>query len=92
MPKSVGSVAIVSWPCDAVVERSYEFLDGELPADACTLIRDHLAGCTSCRNAVQADRAFLSCLERRIRIEPAPAELRERIAESLDDEPGLRER
>ena len=86
MPKSLGSVAVVAWPCDAIVERSYEFLDGELPPDTSTLIRDHLANCSSCRRAVQMDQAFLSFLERRIRIEPAPPELRERIAESLDDE------
>ena len=92
MPNKVGSVAIVSWPCDAVVERSYEFLDGELPADAATLIQDHLAGCTSCRRAVQLDKAFLSFLERRVRIEPAPPDLRERIADALDDDPAGSER
>ena len=78
-----GSLAVAAWPCDAIAERSYEYLDGELSADAEAVIREHLAACHRCRCAVQHDRAFLSCLERRARPEPAPPELRERIADAL---------
>jgi mycothiol system anti-sigma-R factor len=82
----VGSVAVAAWPCDAILERSYEFLDGELSPDADALIREHLAQCRSCRLVVQRDSAFLAFLERRALIEPAPPELRERITDAIEQE------
>jgi mycothiol system anti-sigma-R factor len=85
MNKSPGSLAVAAWPCDAIVERSYEYLDGELSADAEGMIREHLAACDRCRRVVKRDQAFLSCLERAALIEPAPPELRERVCEALDD-------
>jgi mycothiol system anti-sigma-R factor len=84
MTKMVGTAVVAAWPCDAILERSYEFLDGELSADAEALIRDHLGQCPACRSIVQRDRAFLACLERRALIEPAPPELRERITDAIE--------
>jgi len=90
MTKSLGTVAVAAWPCDAIIERSYEYLDGELSADADSLIREHLAVCPACRGAVQRDQAFLAFLEQRARIEPARPELRERIADAIADGDGPR--
>jgi mycothiol system anti-sigma-R factor len=90
MTKMVGSAAVAAWPCDAILERSYEYLDGELSADAGVLIREHLGQCPACRAVVQHDRAFLACLERRALIEPAPPELRERIADAIEHEDASR--
>jgi mycothiol system anti-sigma-R factor len=85
MDNPLGSLAVATWPCDAIAERSYEYLDGELSADAEAVIREHLAACERCGRAVRRDQAFLSCLERRALIEPAPPELRERVCDELDD-------
>jgi len=83
MNNPMGSLAVAAWPCDAIVERSYEFLDGELSPDAEAVIREHLTACERCRRAVQHDRALLACLERCARLEPAPPELRERVTDAL---------
>jgi mycothiol system anti-sigma-R factor len=74
-------------PCDAVVERIYEFLDGELTSDVDAQIRDHLAKCTSCYPRFRHEEVFLRFLERRAQIEKAPPSLRRRIFKALlDDE------
>ena len=83
MTNPTGPLAVAAWPCDAIVERSYEFLDGELSADAEAVIREHLTACERCRRTVQHDRALLACLERCAHLEPAPPELRERVADAL---------
>jgi mycothiol system anti-sigma-R factor len=86
MIKPMGSVAVAAWPCEAVVEHAYEYLDGELPADADALIREHLALCPPCAAAMAREHAFLTFLERRLRIEPAPRALRARVVAELAHE------
>jgi mycothiol system anti-sigma-R factor len=74
-------------PCDAVIERIYEFLDGELTSDVDARIRDHLARCGTCYPHFRHEEVFLRFLERRVQIEKAPPSLRRRIFKKLlDDE------
>jgi mycothiol system anti-sigma-R factor len=74
-------------PCDAVIERIYEFLDGELTSDVDVQIRDHLGHCRTCYPHFRHEEVFLRFLERHAQIEKAPPSLRRRIFKSLlDDE------
>jgi mycothiol system anti-sigma-R factor len=74
-------------PCDDVIERMYEFLDGELTSDVDAKIRDHLSWCTKCYPHFRHEEVFLRFLERRAQIEKAPPSLRRRIMKQLlDDE------
>jgi anti-sigma factor (TIGR02949 family) len=77
-----------SWPCDEVVERMYEFLDGELTPDVNEKIREHLAACQRCCPEFEHERVFLRFLERRAQIEKAPPSLRRRIVQALLTEGG----
>jgi mycothiol system anti-sigma-R factor len=74
-------------PCDAVLERIYEFLDGELTSEVDAKIRDHLGKCSYCYPHFRHEEVFLRFLERRAQIEKAPPSLRRRIFKALlDDE------
>ena len=70
-------------PCDAVIERLYEFLDGELTSDVDAQIRDHLGKCRKCYPHFRHEEVFLRFLERRAQIEKAPPSLRRRIFQKL---------
>lgn len=74
-------------PCDEVIERIYEFLDGELTSDVDAKIRAHLGECGDCYPHFRHEEVFLRFLERRAQIEQAPPSLRRRIFKDLlDDE------
>jgi len=70
-------------PCDAVIERIYEFLDGELTTDVDAKIRDHLGKCRTCYPHFRHEEVYLRFLERRAQIEKAPPSLRRRIFKQL---------
>ncbi|HEX5437689.1 MAG TPA: mycothiol system anti-sigma-R factor [Gemmatimonadaceae bacterium] len=72
--------------CSEVVERIYEFLDGELTAEVEAQIRSHLAVCKRCYPEFEHERVFLRFLEKRALIEKAPPSLRKRIFQTLMDE------
>lgn len=69
--------------CDEVLERIYEFLDGELTPEVDARIRAHLAACSRCVPHFEHERVFLRFLERHAQIEQAPPSLRRRIFLSL---------
>ncbi|HKG95543.1 MAG TPA: zf-HC2 domain-containing protein [Gemmatimonadaceae bacterium] len=71
--------ALAVSPCDAIAERIYEFLDGELSAEEDAEVRRHLTACASCARAATRDGAFLRVLEQRVAIDRAPPALRERL-------------
>jgi mycothiol system anti-sigma-R factor len=74
-------------PCEEVLERVYEFLDGELTPEVDAKIREHLASCTRCYPQFRHEEVFLRFIERRAQIEKAPPSLRRRIFKQLlDDE------
>ena len=75
--------ALAVSPCDAIAERIFELLDGEMNAAEEAEVRQHLAACATCAHAVHRDAAFLRFLERRARIQPAPPAFRDRIAQLL---------
>jgi mycothiol system anti-sigma-R factor len=76
--------------CSEVLERIYEFLDGELTPEVEQQIRSHLAGCKRCYPEFEHERVFLRFLEKRALIEKAPPSLRRRIFRALVDEEAAR--
>ena len=69
--------------CAGVCERVYEFLDEELSPSERERIAGHLSACPPCARHFAFERAFLAVLHRRVTIDQAPAELRERIRTAL---------
>ncbi len=63
--------------CSEVIDRLWEYLDGELAAKEAAAVDRHLAGCPFCRPHHRCDGAFLALLSRSLtRPCAAPAELR----------------
>jgi mycothiol system anti-sigma-R factor len=69
--------------CATVCERVYEFLDEELSPAERERIAGHLSSCPPCAGHFAFERAFLAVLHRRVTIDQAPAELRDRIRATL---------
>ena len=76
--------------CAAVRARVYEFLDGELAAGDRHRIDAHLSACPPCAGHFAFERSFLAVLERRVPLDQAPPELRERIRAALAFREGVR--
>ena len=72
-------------PCVEVRRLVFEFLDDELAPPQATLIVGHLSVCGPCEGYFSFERTFLAVLRRRVPIEQAPAELRDRIRTALAD-------
>ena len=72
-------------PCVEVRRVVFEFLDGELPPPQVQRIEAHLILCTPCAGFFAFERTFLAVLRRRVPIDQAPVELRERIRAALAD-------
>jgi mycothiol system anti-sigma-R factor len=77
---------VPSMSCADVLNRIYEFLDGELTAEVEDRIREHLAICRSCYPHFRHEEVFLRFIERRVQIEKAPPALRRRIMAMLVNE------
>lgn len=76
--------------CTEVLERIYEYLDGELTPDVEAHIREHLAMCRKCYPHFRHEEVFLRFLERRELLVKAPPPLRRRIMQMLVDEEASR--
>jgi mycothiol system anti-sigma-R factor len=63
----------------------FEFLDDELGQPQVAVITEHLTLCPPCAGYFAFERTFLAVLHRRIPVDQAPAELRDRIRAALDD-------
>ena len=70
--------------CGEVLEKVYQYLDGELDTRQLAEIRRHLEECRPCLDEYELDVA-LKALVRRSCSERAPAQLRERILVSLTE-------
>lgn len=88
LPPSTGDLS--SMPCNEVLERIYEFLDGELTPEVEQRIRQHLAVCRKCYPHFRHEEVFLRFLERRAMLLKAPPALRRRIMQMLVDEEASR--
>jgi len=71
--------------CVAVRNLVFEFLDRELEPEQAAGVEKHLAACSPCAGFYAFERTFLGVLRRRVALEQAPAELRERLRIALAD-------
>ena len=69
--------------CADVLTRLFEHVDGELPTEIETRVREHLAVCPECLANVRHDQAYLRALRRRDLLPKAPPELRARVESAL---------
>lgn len=65
--------------CSEVLERVYEYLDGEMSDHDTAKIRQHLEECRPCLSQYDLDLALKALLRRSCACEPAPDALRARI-------------
>jgi len=65
--------------CSEVLDRVYEYLDGEMNDHDVAKIRKHLEECRPCLSQYDIDLALKALLRRSCACEQAPQELRARI-------------
>ena len=68
--------------CQEALPRLYEFIDNELSLEEVQAIQDHLNGCDSCTYELKV-RAKLKQIVSETCFDPAPADLRQRVAARL---------
>jgi anti-sigma factor (TIGR02949 family) len=69
--------------CLEVLDRLYEFLDGELTETRADEVRGHLTDCKPCLKVKEFEAAYVRFLEARARARCAPEGLKKRILEQL---------
>jgi mycothiol system anti-sigma-R factor len=65
--------------CQEVLERAFEYLDGEMPELDCEAVREHLAECLSCVEQLREDEKLKRVIREGCPCEEAPERLRARI-------------
>jgi len=70
-------------PCGEVLQRVFEYLDGEMPDLDCAKIRVHLEECAGCLDEYHQDELLKAIVRRSCACETAPEDLRSRILASI---------
>lgn len=65
-------------PCSEVLDRVYEYLDGELDGEGAHAIKHHLEECSPCLQEFGLEEA-VKAIVRRSCCDPAPPELRAKV-------------
>lgn len=65
-------------PCSEVLDRVYEYIDGELDKQRVHLIQEHLDECSPCLKEFGLEEAVKAIVKRSCS-DPAPAELRAKV-------------
>jgi anti-sigma factor (TIGR02949 family) len=69
--------------CAEVMERLYEYLDGELTTERAAEVKAHLQDCEACTALSSFEATFIRFLEARTRTRNAPEELKKRILKEM---------
>jgi anti-sigma factor (TIGR02949 family) len=69
-------------PCDRVIARLWEYIDGELTPDAADRVREHLDICSRCFPQYDFQQAYKE-FARRGTTQPVPPHLRRRVFEMI---------
>lgn len=69
-------------PCSEVLERIYDYIDGELTHESVTEIRSHLDECSPCLREFGLEEAVKAIVKRSCS-DPAPAELRAKVLDHI---------
>lgn len=72
--------------CEDTLRRLEDFLDRELTLEAMRQVEAHLDTCAACAGQFEFERGVLDGLREKIRRVSLPAELRARIARSIDSQ------
>jgi len=65
--------------CSHALMQVYQYLDGEMDADDCAKIREHLAQCGPCLKEYDVDQMLKTLVRRSCDCESAPMQLRMQI-------------
>jgi len=65
--------------CKQLLESLSEYIDGELQAELCTEIEEHLKGCDNCRVVVNTLRKTVELYEQMLPDAELPEDIRERL-------------
>jgi anti-sigma factor RsiW len=65
--------------CNVPRARLFQYLDGEVPESELAAIEDHLLSCVDCSHFVRSEEAFRATYAHRLRPDPVPEDVRERI-------------
>ncbi|WP_432543247.1 mycothiol system anti-sigma-R factor [Kineococcus sp. SYSU DK002] len=71
--------------CQEVLERAFEYLDGEMPDLDCEKLRAHLEECASCLAQLAEDEKLKQVIRDGCPCEEAPQTLRARILVSITE-------
>jgi anti-sigma factor (TIGR02949 family) len=69
-------------PCDHVIAKLWEYIDGELTEESAAQVREHLDICSRCFPQYDFQRAFKEFTHRSAQ-KPTPPELRRRVFEAI---------
>ena len=70
-------------PCTEVLDRLYEYLDGELDRERTHVIKEHLDECSSCLAEYGLEDAVKAIVKRSCS-DPAPADLRSKVMARIE--------
>lgn len=88
MPPAGGQHEIRDLTCEEALARVYEYLDGELGADAHEEVRQHLERCRNCYPYFDFERLFLDYIHEIGAVEESRPGLEARVRELLANEAG----
>jgi len=66
-------------PCSEVLERIYWYLDGEMSADDCESIRQHLDECSPCLQEAGLEELVKRLVAKHCGCDPVPTERRSKV-------------
>lgn len=72
--------------CQEVLERLFEYLDGELESPTEIQVEAHLEKCRRCYPRLQFEKSFIDALERAREGKEPPPDLRNRVVSVLGEE------
>ena len=78
-PRDVGSQSGVHGICYEVLDRAFEYIDGELSALDCERIRQHLLDCAPCMHEYTRSEHLKALVRRSCGCDSAPLELRQKV-------------
>ena len=70
-------------PCDGVLERLDDYLDGELRPGDMRLVREHLVSCQACAEDYRRAASVLAAVRERLRHVAVPPDLRSRLSAAI---------
>jgi len=69
--------------CAAAIEKVYLYLDGEIPDDDCTQLRQHIEDCAPCLREYGLEQQFKALVARSCGCESPPPELKQKLLTKL---------